>query len=101
VPPDDFNEDIPNCASWWYWKNRGRFAAGISNKEKPYLDDKFFLLKQLISSLGQRGQWNFTLGLPVLIDGTVEEMYWPMLDAVSEFLKWGSEAVYNTTGGIK
>jgi len=101
VPPDDFNEDIPNCASWWYWKNRGRFAAGISNKEKPYLDDKFFLVKQLISSLGQRGQWNCTLGLPVLIDGTVEEMYWPMLDAVSEFLKWGSEAVYKTTGGIK
>ncbi len=100
VPPDDFNEDIPNCASWWYWKNRGRFAAGIAAKETCYLADRFFLLRQMLCSIGQRGQWNFTFGIPVRIDGTVEEKYHPMFDAVSSFLEWGSEAVYNTTGGL-
>jgi len=99
APPDDFNEDIPNCASWWYWEDRGPFRKEIGAKEKPYLDNPNFLLKQMISSLGQRGQWNFTFGIPVRLDGTLEEKYHPMFDKVERFMRWGSEAIYNTTGG--
>ncbi len=98
-PPDDFNEDIPCCGSWWYWENGSKFGDSILQKEKAYIDDPYFLLKQMICSLGQCGQWNFSFAIPVRLDGTIEDKYIPMFDKVENFLKWGSEAIYNTTGG--
>ena len=97
APPNDFIEDIPCCGSWWYWSDQ---STSVAQNEKPYLDEPNFLLRQMISSLGQRGQWNFVLGIPIQLDGTLEAKYHPMFDRVEAFLRWGSEAVYNTTGGI-
>ncbi|MBR2426767.1 MAG: alpha-L-fucosidase [Lentisphaeria bacterium] len=98
APPDNFIEDIPHCESWWYWDEKTPLMVQNS---KNYLEDPDFLLHEMISSIGQRGQWNYVLGIPVRLDGTVEEKYDPMFQRVEQFLSWGSEAVYNTRGGIK
>lgn len=95
----DFNEDIPNCASWWWHESRAVYTT-IDKKEAPYLADKSFLLKQIICSLGQRGLWNCTFGIPVLPDGTIEDKYEPMFEQVRKFLSWGAETIYDTHGGI-
>ena len=95
---DDFIEDIPRCESWWYWDHK---TPKMEQNAKNYLADRDFLLHEMISSLGQRGQWNYVLGIPIRLDGTVEEKYDPMFNRVEEFLSWGKEAIYNTRGGIK
>lgn len=96
VPGRDFNEDIPTCCDWWY---RGEDAISKDPHAADYLADPFFLLKQMISSLGQRGQWNFSWGIGPKADGTMPECFHSSLDAVAHFMKWGSEAIYNTIGG--
>lgn len=93
---DDFIEDIPRCESWWYWDEKNSI---MEQNSKNYLEDPDFLLHQMISSLGQCGQWNYVLGIPVRLDGTIEEKYDPMFSRVEQFLRWGKEAVYNTRGG--
>ena len=66
--------------------------------EQEYKDDRFFLLRQMITSLGQRGMWNFAPGIGVTIDGSVPPELRPTFDAVSDFLRWGREAIYGTKG---
>ncbi len=94
IPGRDFNEDIPTCCAWWdHGDNRALQSA------QPYLDDRCFLLRQMISSLGQRGQWNFALGIGPRIDGTMPPEFADSLQCVHDFMSWGAEAIYNTTGG--
>jgi hypothetical protein len=97
---DDFIEDIPNCCSWWHWKDPGRFAHGVRQKEAPYLEDNTFMVKQMLSSIGQRVRWNYTIGIPVAINGKIPEKYNPMFDKMERFMEWASEAVYDTFGGL-
>jgi hypothetical protein len=96
LPGRDFNEDIPTPNDWWHKSNSVEELRRLS---APYLADKRFLLRQLLSSLGQRGQWNFAWGVGPLVDGSIPKEFLPSLRNVEEFFKWGSEAVYNTTGG--
>ena len=90
LPPQDCNEDIPAPNNWWY--------QGPDKMEQEYKDDRFFLLRQMITSLGQRGMWNFAPGIGVTIDGSVPPELRPTFDAVSDFLRWGREAIYGTKG---
>jgi hypothetical protein len=92
IPGSDFNEDIPTCNHWWHRDIPGPNA-------EPYLADPNFLTRQMLSSLGQRGQWNFALGIGPMIDGRMPPVFEPSLNRLSEFMSWGGEAVYNTTGG--
>lgn len=92
LPGRDFNEDIPTCNHWWHRDVPGPNA-------EPYLADPNFLTRQMLSSLGQRGQWNFALGIGPMIDGHLPPAFEPSLNRLAEFMAWGSEAVYNTTGG--
>ena len=93
LPPQDFNEDIPTPNGWWY--------QGPGTVEPEYLNDRFFLLRQMITSLGQHGMWNFAPGIGPMIDGSVPPELRPNFDAISDFLKWGGEAIYNTKGPAK
>ncbi len=91
-PGTDFNEDIPACNGWWYKKEHD--ADSI-----PYLEDPNFLVRQMLSSIGQRGQWNFALGIGPCVDGSIPPEFEPSFKRLGEFMEWGSEAVYGTTGG--
>lgn len=91
-PGHDFNEDIPTCNDWWDRGEPGEKAA-------PYLADPNFLVRQMISSLGQRGQWNFALGIGPTVEGKIPEAFEPSFQRLAELMSWGSEAIHGTTGG--
>jgi hypothetical protein len=93
IPGADFNEDIPTCNEWWHQ------GGELSAVARQYADDPNFLLRQMLSSLGQRGQWNFALGIGPLVDGTMPAPFRAGLARAAEFMQWGAEAVRNTTGG--
>lgn len=90
LPPQDFNEDIPTPNGWSY------HGPGTTGKE--WLSDRFFLLRQMITSLGQCGMWNFAPGIGPMIDGSVPPELQPNITAIRDFLTWGSEAIYGTKG---
>jgi len=95
IPPKrDFNEDIPQAGGWWY--------QGLDEKSYqtlPYVKDPTYLVKQMVSSLGQRRQWNFALGIGPMIDGKLPACFDPMIENMSRFLAWARESIYDTMGG--
>jgi alpha-L-fucosidase len=93
IPGRDFNEDIPTCNGWWYRE------GPLGKSSEPYLADPRYLLRQMISSLGQRGQWNFTLGIGPRLDGTLPPEFEASWQCLADFMAWGKEAISNTTGG--
>lgn len=95
IPGRNFNEDIPTCNLWWH---KGDLDLECASAQ-PYLNDPAFLVKQVVSSLGQRGQWNFAWGLGPCADGTAPACFQPSIDALGKFMAWGAEAIHNTTGG--
>ena len=101
--PADFNEDIPTCNAWWYYDGPESCSAErwefVTKKKAPYLADPFFLTRQMLTSLGQKRRWNFSLGIGPMVNGKMPEEFRPMLDKLHAFMEWGSEAVYNTMGG--
>ena len=90
LPRRDFNEDIPAPNDWWY--------QGDGTTHPEYTGDPFFLLRQMLCSLGRRGLWNFAPGIGPRIDGTAPDELLPSLHAIRDFLAWAGEAVYNTRG---
>lgn len=93
-PKRDFNEDIPQAGGWWY--------KGLDDKSYqslPYVKDPTYLVKQMVSSLGQRRQWNFALGIGPMIDGKLPACFDPMIENMSRFLAWARESIYDTMGG--
>jgi len=97
-PMPDFNEDIPTCNNWWHgspYQKEDELLAG------PYVQDPTFLVKQMVSSLGQCGQWNFALGIGPTINGTPPAMFQPALDNMHRFMRWAGESIYQTTGGVR
>jgi hypothetical protein len=95
-PKRDFNEDIPTCNQWWHGSP---FITEETMLKSPYVQDPTFMVKEMVSSLGQRGQWNYAHGLGPQIDGTAPPMFQPMLDNMHRFMAWAAESVYGTTGG--
>jgi len=99
----DFNEDVPTCNAWWYYEDpesccpkRWEF---IKKKKAPYLADPNFLVRQMLTSLGQRRRWNYSLGIGPMVDGKMPDEFHPMLERLHDFMEWGSQAVYDTIGG--
>ena len=92
----DYNEDIPTCNQWWH---RSPFITEKAMLEGPYVQDPTFMVKEMVSSLGQRGQWNYAHGLGPAIDGTQPAIFKPMLDNMHRFMAWAGQAIYRTTGG--
>ena len=90
-PLSDYNEDIPTCGGWWY---NGRIAPDL-----PFLIDPTFIVKQMVSSLGQRRKWNYVLGLGLDITGSLPPELVPTADACHAFLEWSAESIYDTVGG--
>ncbi|MHB9133916.1 MAG: alpha-L-fucosidase [Armatimonadota bacterium] len=95
-PRRDFNEDIPTCNQWWHGST---FITEEEMLAGPYVQDPTFMVKEMVSSLGQRGQWNYAHGLGPTIDGTPPAMFQPMLDNMHRFMAWAGESIYRTTGG--
>lgn len=93
LPRVDFNEDIPSPSDWWF-----HGGDGIKPTARIYADDRFFLLRQMVCALGQRGLWNFHPGIGPRIDGTVPDGLHASLNAIRDFLSWAGEAVFNTRG---
>jgi len=93
-PIRDFNEDIPEAGGWWYQGREDAFYQAL-----PYVKDPTYLVKEMVSSLGQRRQWNFALGIGPLIDGTLPACFAPMIENIGHFLAWAGEAIYDTMGG--
>jgi alpha-L-fucosidase len=94
LPKRDFNEDIPQAGGWWY--------QGLDEKSYgslPYVKDPTYLVKQMVSSLGQRRQWNFALGIGPMIDGKLPSCFDPMIANMGWFLAWAGESIYDTMGG--
>ena len=86
----DLNEDTPTIGGWWYSRERG--------KEYDLVRDPRLLVKRVVSSLGQRGRWNCTIGVGPTIDGTLPKYTKPIVDNLRGFLAWAGPAIYNTKG---
>ena len=95
-PRSDFNEDIPSVGSWWY-PSAEPDVDGY--RHSPYARTPTLVVKQMVSSLGQRRGWNFALGVGPMIDGTFSASLQPMVKALHDYFAWAGEAIYNTTGG--
>ena len=63
------------------------------------MKDRTYLVKQMVSSLGQRRQWNFALGIGPMIDGKLPACFSPMIENTGRFLAWAGESIYDTMGG--
>ena len=90
VARKDYNEDIPTCNGWWY-----QGGKCLNN----YVKNPIFWIKQMICSLGQRGKWNYAMGLGPLVDGSCPPEFKPMFDKMHEFMRWAAPAIYNSAGG--
>ncbi len=95
-PKQDFNEDIPTCNQWWHGSP---FLTEEQMDSSAYVQDPTFMVKEMVSSLGQRGQWNYAHGIGPQIDGTPPPRFQPMLDNMHRFMAWAGESIYGTTGG--
>jgi alpha-L-fucosidase len=102
-PRKDFNEDIPTCNDWWhgalpYTDGHAAECAYLQGLEN-YQRDPLFWIREMLCSLGLRGQWNYTMGLGPMLDGTVPEEFKPMIGAMESFMSWAAESIFETTGG--
>ncbi len=97
LPPDrDYNEDIPCVGTWWY-TSRGPDVDGYQNSR--YAKDPTFVVRQMVSSLGQRREWNFALGVGPMIDGKLAPSLQPMVQCLHNYFAWAAESIYDTVGG--
>ena len=96
APKRDFNEDIPTCNGWFHGSP---YASEEAMRAGPYVQDPAFWVKEMISSIGQRGQWNYAMGMGPTEQGMAPALFEPMVEAMSTFMAWAGEAIYNTTGG--
>jgi len=93
-PRRDFVEDIPTCNNWWQGAPEDPEVT-----VNPYIADPAFVVRQMISSVAQRGRWNFALGLGPDIQGNAPREFTPMLNTLHQFLARYGEAIYDTIGG--
>jgi hypothetical protein len=95
-PRRDYNEDIPCAGAWWY-QSAGPDEDGY--RDSPYAKSPTLIVKQMVSSLGQRREWNFAIGVGPMIDGTFSPSLRPMVESLHSFFAWASESIYDTIGG--
>lgn len=90
LPQRDLNEDNLLVGYWWY--------TGELDDRNELVRDPRLLVKEIVSSLGQRGRWNCTIGVGPTIDGTLPAFTRAMTENLRAFLKWASPAIYGTKG---
>jgi alpha-L-fucosidase len=95
-PRRDYNEDIPCVGSWWY-QSAGTNDDGY--RGSPYAKDPTLAVTQMVSSLGQRREWNFAIGVGPMIDGKFSPSLKPMVECLHNFFAWAAESIYDTIGG--
>ena len=95
-PRSDYNEDIPNIGSWWYQSDK---QSELGYLNLPYLKTPAFVVSEMVSSLGQRRQWNYALGIGPMIDGRFPASLDPMVESLHRYFAWAAESIYDTTGG--
>jgi alpha-L-fucosidase len=95
-PRRDYNEDIPSIGAWWY---QPVSPDNDGYRNSAYAKNPNFVVKQMVSSLGQRREWNFALGVGPMIDGKFPPSIRPMVESLHNFFAWASESIYDTTGG--
>ena len=89
----DLNEDDLTIGGWWY--------SGENNNGtdlRRLLGCPQLFVRRMVSSLGQRGRWNCTIGIGPRIDGTLSPQMMPIIENLRRFLAWAGPAVYNTKG---
>ena len=90
LPQRDLNEDNLLVGYWWY--------TGELDDRNELVRDPRLLVKEIVSSLGQRGRWNCTIGVGPTIDGTLPAFTRAMTANLRAFLKWATPAIYGTKG---
>lgn len=95
-PRRDYNEDIPVVGAWWYQTTS---PAEDGYRNSPYAKNPTLVVKQMVSSLGIRRQWNYALGVGPMIDGKFAPSLQPMVETLHSFLAWASDSIYDTVGG--
>ncbi len=95
-PRRDFNEDIPVVGSWWY-QSTSPTEDGYRNSQ--YAKNPTFIIRQMVSSLGVRREWNFAIGVGPIVDGKFAPSLEPMVEKLHDYLSWAGESIYNTIGG--
>jgi len=90
VPQRDLNEDDLLLGYWWY--------TGELDDKNDLVRDPRILVKRIVSSLGQRGRWNCTIGVGPTIDGTLPAYARKVAETLQSFLQWASPAIYGTKG---
>ena len=93
VPQRDLNEDDVTVGGWWYGGEKD-----IGSDLARMLKEPQILVRRIVSSLGQRGRWNCTLGVGPRIDGTLSPRAQPVFDNLRKFLAWAGPSIYNTKG---
>ena len=89
----DLNEDDLTVGSWWYGGEDDNGSDLVRLLKSPQI-----LVKRVVSSLGQRGRWNCTVGIGPRIDGTLSPRMAPIVENLRKFLAWAGPAVYGTKG---
>jgi alpha-L-fucosidase len=95
-PRRDYNEDIPCVGSWWYQSGG---PNGDGYRGSPYAKNPTLIVKQMVSSLGQRREWNFAVGVGPMVDGKFSPSLAAMVENLHNFFAWASESIYDTIGG--
>lgn len=91
LPQRDLHEDDIGIGGWSY--------TGEEAGEKcPFVKDPRLFVRQVISSLGQRGRWNVAIAFGPRIDGTMPLFVRPIAAKFREFLAWAGPAIYRTRG---
>ena len=90
LPQRDLNEDNLLIGYWWY--------TGELTEKNELVRDPRILVKQVVSSLGQRGRWNCSIGVGPTIDGSLPKFTQAMTANFRAFLQWASPAIYGTKG---
>lgn len=90
LPQRDLNEDDLLIGYWWY--------TGELDEKNEFVRDPRMLVKRIVTSLGQRGRWNCTIGLGPTVDGTLPKYMKAMTENLRAFLAWASPAIYGTKG---
>ena len=90
LPQRDLNEDNLLVGYWWY--------TGELTEKNELVRDPRILVKKIVSSLGQRGRWNCSIGVGPTIDGSLPKCTHAMTANLRAFLQWASPAIYGTKG---
>jgi hypothetical protein len=70
----------PACCGGLPRRDSGSFTTGAYRQVTGnYQRDQLFFVREMLCSLGMRGQWNYAMGLGPMLDGTVPPEFEPIV----------------------